>query len=343
MAYVLDAEQEALRATVRKFLADHPSIPGIRAAADTDDPRQDRAVWRRACSDVGLAGLLASPEHGGAGAGVTEATIVLQEMGAVLDAGPMLPVTAAIDALERAGGELAEAYVPRLVSGEVVAAVAYGLDDPSAGTLSRVLGAPDADVLVVVGSQQVTVVETADVTLRTEHGIDLSRRHATVTGDLAGARRAPLGPDDASDLRDRFTALVVAELTGVIGASVESIVEYAKVRVAFGREIGSFQGFKHELAELQVLLELARSVTRAIATAADEAPDRLPLEAAVAAYWLPDTAASVTSEVVRLFGGIGYTWEHDAHLYFRRARGDIALLGPRGRAAARLDELIAVD
>lgn len=353
MTYVLDQEQEALRAAVRKFLGAHPSIPGIRAAAETEDARQDRATWRRACVELGVAGLLATPEHGGAGAGLEEATIVLEEMGAVLDAGPMLSVSAAVDALERAGGALAEAYVERLVAGEIVAAVAFDLDGAAvtatngavSGRLAHVPAAPDADLLVVVTDAAVLAVEAtaSGVSQHVDSGIDMSRRHATVTLDGATARVGRIDAAAARTLHDRFTALVVAELTGVIQASVDSLVEYATVRVAFGREIGSYQGFKHQLAELHVQLELARTMTRSVAWAADFAAESLALEAAVAAYWVPDTAASVTSEVVRLHGGIGYTWEHDAHLYFRRARGDLALLGPRGRAAARLDALIAVD
>ncbi|HEX4815891.1 MAG TPA: acyl-CoA dehydrogenase family protein, partial [Nonomuraea sp.] len=147
-------------------------------------------------------------------------------------------------------------------------------------------------------------------------------------------------PAPETGVLDRLCVALAAEQLGVMRAALEAIVAYAKIRVAFGRYVGSYQGVKHKLADMHGKLEQAESIVRYAAWAADEAPAELPGAAALAQAFVGRACFEVARDHLLLHGGIGYTWEHDAHLFYKRAKADEVLLGPPRIHRARLAELL---
>ncbi|WP_281427454.1 acyl-CoA dehydrogenase family protein, partial [Nonomuraea ceibae] len=159
--------------------------------------------------------------------------------------------------------------------------------------------------------------------------------------ELTAAAARVLGPlPDAAGVADRLAVALAAEQLGVMRAALDAIVAYAKARVAFGRYIGSYQGVKHKLADMHGKLEQAESIVRYAAWAADESPGELPEAAALAQAYVGRACFEVARDHLLLHGGIGYTWEHDAHLYYKRAKTDEVLLGPPREHRARLARLL---
>ncbi|MDP9866538.1 MULTISPECIES: acyl-CoA dehydrogenase family protein [Streptosporangium] len=324
MKLVLTEEQRELRDTVRSFLAAASPLSEVRRAADSETG-YDPAVYRRLNGELGLAGLIVPQEHGGAGAGYAELAVVLEETGAALLPGPFLATTlAAILLTELEDKET----LPGIAAGTTVATVALDGD--------RALNGAEAEVVLAVDGTRVRAVRGGARTPLTV--LDPTRRQARVDlreGEAVSAPEAAL-----ARARDLFAVAVAAEQLGVLRASLEAIVAYAKVRVAFGRFIGSYQGVKHRLADMHCKLEQADSIVRHAAWAADEAPSELPLAAALAQAHVGRACFEVARDSLLLHGGIGFTWEHDAHLYYKRAKADEVLLGPPRIHRARLADLL---
>ncbi|MGV9770487.1 acyl-CoA dehydrogenase family protein [Streptosporangium sp. NPDC003464] len=324
MKLVLTEEQRELRDTVRSFLAAASPLSEVRRAADSETG-YDPAVYRRLNGELGLAGLIVPQEHGGAGAGYAELAVVLEETGAALLPGPFLATTlAAILLTELEDKET----LPGIAAGTTVATVALDGD--------RALNGAEAEVVLAVDGTRVRAVRGGARTPLTV--LDPTRRQARVDlreGEAVSAPEAAL-----ARARDLFAVAVAAEQLGVLRASLEAIVAYAKVRVAFGRFIGSYQGVKHRLADMHCKLEQADSIVRHAAWAADEAPGELPLAAALAQAHVGRACFEVARDSLLLHGGIGFTWEHDAHLYYKRAKADEVLLGPPRIHRARLADLL---
>jgi alkylation response protein AidB-like acyl-CoA dehydrogenase len=355
MKLTLEPEQRALQDTVRRFVGRHASIARVRELLDQDRPRYDAAVWRRACTELGLAGLLAAPTRGGAGAGLTEATLALEEFGAVVDACPLLSVSTAVRVLERAGDPLAAEYVPRLVAGDATAAVVFDtaaltIEDPDGprrlvtGALTDVMDGLDADLFVVVSASgpRVVVVDAhaPGVSIVPATALDLTRRFARVRFDEVEGVVAEVAPALAGELRDDMAVLIGAELSGLVRSCLARTVDYVKSRVAFGRVVGSFQAIKHRLADMYCQLELVQSGVRAATWCGDAGDPEFAVNAAVALRASTACAVEVSTECLRMIGGAGFTWEHDAHFYVRRAHQDQALLGGRDATDRRLLALI---
>jgi acyl-CoA dehydrogenase len=161
---------------------------------------------------------------------------------------------------------------------------------------------------------------------------------------MEGAQARVLGRPAAGEVKsgigDLLSVALAAEQLGVLRASLDAIVAYAKIRVAFGRYIGSYQGVKHKLADMHCKLEQAESIVRYAAWAADESPEELPGAAALAQAYVGRACFEVARDHLLLHGGIGFTWEHDAHLYYKRAKADEVLLGPPRLHRARLAQLL---
>ncbi|MER7503615.1 acyl-CoA dehydrogenase family protein [Nonomuraea pusilla] len=355
MKLVLDDDQRALRDAVRSFLAAASPLPKVREGYDP-------GVYARFNGELGASGLIVPEEHGGAGAGFAELAVLLEETGAALLPGPFLATVFATIALTRVppdkellGGVAEGRTVAALAlppSGAVaalapppsgaVAARVRGEGVAVTGTLERVLGGAEASVLLVSARAEDGVVMAAvdltgpGVTRTPLETLDLTRGQAGVT--LDGARGRVLGP--APDVADLLCVALAAEQLGVMRAALDAIVAYAKVRVAFGRYIGSYQGVKHRLADMHAKLEQAESIVRYAAWAADEAPDELPGAAALAQAYVGRACFEVARDHLLLHGGIGFTWEHDAHLYYKRAKADEVLLGPPRVHRARLAQLL---
>ncbi|WP_431875758.1 acyl-CoA dehydrogenase family protein [Amycolatopsis sacchari] len=364
-----DADIDDLRTVVRGFLDRYGDTATVfrEMAGDRGwDPR----AWRSLAVEIGAAGLDVPEEAGGAGASFREVAVVAEELGrslvrlpwfstAVLGAGVLLHTDGAQDTHPGLLG--------RLASGEVTATLAHleGFDgwDPGAvrtvaepdtaggwllsGTKTLVVEGATADVLFVVaaaeGETAVFAVDAgaAGLVRRTLPGLDPNRPLAELVLDRAPATR--LGHDgDARDaiarVLDRATAALACEQAGGAAAAMDLSVAYAAQRMQFGRPIATFQAVKHRCADMAVRVEAARSAARWAAAAAAEDPGELPIAAATAAMVCGDAYTWVAAETVQVHGGLGFTWEHPAHLHVRRAATDAALSG--GRAAHR-DTLLA--
>lgn len=339
MKLVLSEEQRELREAVRGFLRTASPLPKVR---DGYDPK----VYARLNGELGLSGLIVPEEYGGAGAGLSELAVVLEETGAALLPGPFLATAFTALALTATPDK---ELLTGIAEGRVAATLDQGelsFDGSAAsGTLPRVLTGMEADVLVAPapsggGGKVLLAVELAGPGVRRTalEPLDLTRGLAEVVLESAPAR--VLGPAPQAGVGDRLCVALAAEQLGVMRVALESIVAYAKVRVAFGRYIGSYQGVKHKLADMHGKLEQAESIVRYAAWAADESPEELPEAAALAQAYVGRACFEVARDHLLLHGGIGYTWEHDAHLFYKRAKADEVLLGPPRIHRARLAQLL---
>jgi alkylation response protein AidB-like acyl-CoA dehydrogenase len=319
-AAVSDWAGEQLRHAVRAFLAESVTAGG-------------RATWKRFAGELDVAGLAIPEEYGGAGCGFGEVAIVCEEIGRALSALPYLQTVVAAEAVRSAGegGDLLCA----IAAGERTATVVLPGDAEVELRGDRLTGvvpyALEGElVLVHTGG---LLVEAAP-TRRTPYAtLDGTRPLAELAFEAVPVRR--LGTADGARTRDLAVALLAAEQAGGAARCLESSVAYAKERHQFGRPIGAFQAVKHKLADVLVRVESARSAAYA---AAEHAGD--PVCAALAGSYCTEAYLHAAGENIQIHGGIGVTWEHDAHLYFKRATSDAQLFGPPERHRARLGEMV---
>jgi alkylation response protein AidB-like acyl-CoA dehydrogenase len=340
----------------------------------------ERSVWRRLC-EVGVAGLAIPECYGGAGAGPAETGVVMEELGRDLACSPMLgSAVLAAQALLASGDDAAcRRLLPGIADGSATAALAwatpagtwdltdvacrasqvpggssvagggweldgeahYVLDGDAADVLLVAARAPSGPGLFEVDPGQDGVSRTACTTM------DPGRRLAVVR--LAGARGARVGGADAtgalSRARDLACIALGAEQVGAAGRALELTVGYTMTRVQFGRAIGSFQALQHRMADLHVLLESARSLSRAASAAAADPADAaadpadaraLRLRAAAVKVYCSEALVRTAGEMIQLHGAIAITWEHQAHRYLKRAHGAMHLFGPPARHVATI-------
>jgi alkylation response protein AidB-like acyl-CoA dehydrogenase len=335
-------EHDELRASVRKLLGRAADSPAVRATIAGPEPF-DRALWSRLSGELGLTGLAVAADYAGSGYGVTELAVVLEEIGRTSLPSPYLVTTLASLALERARPDDHTAALLRgIAAGEQVVAVHVGSPDiapDGAVTARHVPDATAATHLLLAGPGGGAIVGLGDpgVTVTPLDGIDLTRGLGHVSFP-AGAARPLSVPDGWAERVGALAAVLLAcEQVGGAERVLEMSVDYARNRVQFGRPIGSFQAVSHALADMLIELELARSVQQhAVRLAAGGAPLAELAPAASAAKIACSTMfEQLTSETIRIHGGIGFTWEHDAHLYFRRARTSAVLFGDIGWHAER--------
>jgi len=317
MTIGLTGEHEALRDAVRGWAARHVTREVIRQAADAE-VEQLPSCWEKLAGQ-GLLGPHLPADVGGGGHGLVELAVVLEELGRALVPGPVLPTVLASALIARGRGP--EELLPALADGTSTGAVglSHGLVAEAvsgglrvSGMTSPVPGGCVADVLVLCAQspdgEVWFVASAADVEITPLPSLDLTRRSARVTvTDLL------VPPLAVQDVRELAAALASAEACGVAAWCLETASEYAKVRVQFGRPIGQFQAVKHRCAEMLLALE------QAPAAAWDAARDGSQLASAVAAVLGPDAAVRCAKDCIQILGGTGFTWEHDAHLYLRRA------------------------
>jgi alkylation response protein AidB-like acyl-CoA dehydrogenase len=338
----LNEEQTALRDTARRFLAERAPISGhVRELLDDPSGTTD-AVWR-GLADLGTTGLLVPSEYGGAGMTMVEAGIVAEELGAALHPGPWLSTAvAAPRALSRFGAQDAEAakLLTGIADGTTIATVgpldgsplAHGPEASLRGEFS-VLDAAAADVLLVFtedpyGASLFAVqTDSPGVSVTLEAGIDQTRKQFRVTLDDASAHRlGAASPEAVAAVVDDVLIATAADALGAAQAVMDLAIEYAKVRKQFGQPIGSFQAVQHLCVDMYETVELARSGVIHALWAADAHPDQAHL-AALRAKAFAGRLATVADTAIQVFGGIGYTWEHNAHLYLKRLLGWSAYLG----------------
>jgi alkylation response protein AidB-like acyl-CoA dehydrogenase len=335
----------ALRDSVRALLTRY-----------TDDP----ALWSKLAGDIGAASLAIPECYGGAGASPRETHVVLEELGRTLTPAPLLgsAVLAAQALLTTGDGEACRRLLPGIADGSRLAALVWtgpagrwapdevachsGVDGSLTGTAHHVLDGDVADVLLVAAGTRagVELFEVAPgqpgVSRTAVTAMDLTRRLAVVR--LAGAVGRRIGAVDLARVRDIACVALSAEQVGAAARALELTVEYTKTRVQFGRPVGAFQALQHRMADLHVLVEAARSASYAAVEAVDR-PD-LPVRAAVAKVRCSEALMRVAGEMIQLHGGIGITWEHDAHRYFKRAHGTWHLFGQPAGHVTRLATLI---
>jgi alkylation response protein AidB-like acyl-CoA dehydrogenase len=357
----LTDEQVALRDTTRRFLADKAPISGhVRELLD-DPAGVDDAVWR-GLADLGTTGLLVPEEHGGAGMSMVEAGVVAEELGAALHPGPWLSsAVAAPRALTRlCGNDSAAPILAGIANGTTIATVGF-LDFENAavdaaeqgdGIVLRgeIAGVPDAaaaDILLVLvedpaGIQLFAVnTDSSGISVQPERGIDQTRKRCRVELDGTPAQRlATAASADVAAVIDDVLIATAADALGAARAVMQLAVEYAKVRKQFGQVIGSFQAIQHLCVDMYETVELARSGVIHALWASDAPAAELPAEerhlAALRAKAFAGRLATVGDTAIQVFGGIGYTWEHDAHLYLKRLLSWSALLGGPDRYLTEL-------
>ncbi|MER7546587.1 acyl-CoA dehydrogenase family protein [Actinomadura sp.] len=355
MELVDTEEQRALRDALRRFFADRSPAAEVRRLMETAEGH-DPAVWAQMAGQLGLQGLAIPEEHGGAGFGMRELAVVFEEMGRALVCAPFLATVTAAAALQ--AGEGGHGLLPGIADGSVVATLAVAEDGGSwdladvgaafedgrlRGAKNFVLDGHIADLVLVAARDEdgVGVYAAEDVprTARTLlPTLDQTRKLARIELDGVPARKVG-GEDAARRALDVAAVALAAEQLGGAQQTLDMTVEYAKVRHQFGRPIGSFQAVKHRCADMFVLVESARSAVLHAAGVADERPGELPAAAALAKAYCSDAYFRTAGEAIQLHGGIGFTWEHDAHLYFKRAQGSRQLFGPPALHRERLAAL----
>jgi alkylation response protein AidB-like acyl-CoA dehydrogenase len=348
---------DQLRASVRDLLAARAPWPDVLARAESAEP-YDPALWPALARDLGVAGLAVPEAAGGHGASWREVAVVAEELGRSVAATPFLgsAVLATAAAMCAEGGSL----LAGLAAGTTTAALAVDFATAPAtgfpksvrfdgralsGEVRGVADAAGADVLLVpaLGPDAPVIVTCEAATITPVTSLDLTRPVADVRLDGAAATVLASGQDAVAALDGALLAgavVLASEQVGLAQRCLDLTVDYLKVRYQFGRPIGSFQALKHRCADLWAAIAQARAVARYAASClADDDPD-LAVAAALAQAYCSPVAVKAAEECVQLHGGIGFTWEHPAHLYLKRAKTDSIALGTAGRHRARLAELV---
>src|ERR1700735_5493309 len=349
-------EQEELRTAVRRFLAEKSPESEVRRLMDTTDG-YDPAVWSQMADQLGLQSLTIPEEFGGSGFTYVELLVVLEEMGAALLCAPFFSsvVLAAHALLTSGDDEAKKSYLPGIASGETIATLAITEDNGKWDFGGIELAATKKGDGWVLDGHKMFVIDghvanLIIVAARTAAGVTLF----AVAGDAAGLTRTALptmdqtrkqarlefsgtpatliGTDGGAEAGlsktlDLAAVALAAEQVGGAQRVLDSSVEYAKTRIQFGRPIGSFQAIKHKCADMLLEVESAKSAAYYAAWAAAEDSDELPVVASLAKAYCSEAYFPSAAENIQIHGGIGFTWEHPAHLYFKRAKSSELLLG----------------
>ncbi|MDI2130317.1 acyl-CoA dehydrogenase family protein [Yinghuangia seranimata] len=378
-------EQQEIRRALRDALDKAADSPAVRAAMATEHG-YDPKVWRRLCEQTGLAGLGIPEEYGGVGFTFTEVVIALEEMGRTLFPSPFLgSAVLAASALVHGGDEAARAeYLPGMAEGATIATLA--LAEPGArdvtevsvtatatstgeyrldGVKTHVIDGALADLVLVAARLDGEVAlfavaaDAAGLTRAALPVLDQTRRQARLDFSDTPARLIGAPGAQAEAALERVRQLteiaIAAESVGGAARCLDMTVEYSKIRVQFGRAIGSFQAIKHRCADMYVQLETSRSALYYAAWAATEAEavgldvdpaapgaGELALMAPLAMTTATAAYRAIAEETIQLHGGVGFTWEHDAHLYLKRATTSALLFGRRTAQRERIAALAGI-
>ena len=356
MTFAFSEEQEQLREFVRSFLEDKSSEAAVREQMETDDG-YDPDVWNQMAEQMGLQALAIPEEFGGQGFGYVELIVVLEEMGRALLCAPYFSscVLAAQTLLQSGDAAAKSAHLPGIASGETRATLAFteenGRWDESGITMQA---SGSGDTFTLDGTKMYVLDgHTANLILvaaRTDKGVSLF----SVDPDASGLTRTALSTMDQTrkqaklefsgtpasligtegegwsvleTVLDLAAVALAAEQVGGAQMCLDMSVEYAKVRVQFGRPIGSFQAIKHKCADMLLEVESAKSAAYYAGWCAAEMNDELPQVASLAKSYCSEAYFNASAENIQIHGGIGFTWEHPAHLYFKRAKSSELLFG----------------
>jgi alkylation response protein AidB-like acyl-CoA dehydrogenase len=370
MTFGTSEEQEELRDSVRRFVADRAPLPRVRELMDAG--QIDLEVWSQAGAQLGLQGIAIPEEYGGSGFSFAEQAIVLEELGAGLYGGPYLAsaVLAATALLASPDEAARQRLLPGIAAGETIAALAFTEDDGSwdpasirlaaaksgegwvlDGHKSFVLDGANAGLLLVVavadGGLSLFAVDAAADGLATtalptlDQTRSLARiEFAAVPAELIGS--AGDGAAIMNRVLDVAAIALAAEQLGGAQRALDITVDYTKTRHQFGRPIGSFQALKHRMADLLMEVESLRSAVAYAASAVADGSDEVPALASLLKAYASETYFHVAAEMIQMHGGIGFTWEHDAHLFFKRAKSSELFLGDGAYHRERLAQRIGL-
>lgn len=342
-ALAIAEEHHQLAESAVGLLSRHDSRSAARATLDVGSPHP-ADLWD-ACSALGWHGLAISEEYGGSGFGIAELAVVLEAMGHELCPGPFLPTATAALVIDRCGNDvLRAALLPQLAAGKLVGAVGLSSDITLSrdlvanGTARAVAGAPDAGVVVLAAGADLIVVDTeaGGVSVAALTGLDTTRSIGDVTLRDVELPAERILSGASTRARNAFRILAAAEAVGVGWAALRMATDYVKVREQFGRTIGTFQAVKHHLANMFISAQQSTAAVWDAARSNDL--DDASFPAAVAAAHTTSMQTFIAQKNIQLHGGIGYTWEHDAHLYLRRARSLAALISDTGDALADITQ-----
>jgi alkylation response protein AidB-like acyl-CoA dehydrogenase len=367
-------DQELLRDSVRRFLADRAAIAAyVRPLLDGDTDRLP-AVWD-ALAELGVVGLLVPEHYGGAGMGMVDAAVVLEEMGRAVHPSPYLAsAIGAVSLVLDAGSEREHSFLlPGMATGSVVGTVAllepgrrFEVDAPIttaarlgegwvvSGAKVHVPSAVGSDVVLVsatVAGESGTAVfavqtESGGVAVESVKTVDGTRKHATIEFDGAPGWRLGSGDASAAVARtvDRVAVAMVIDGVGAAARALELAVEYAKERVAFGHPIGSFQAVQHLCADMLRAVELGRAAGYYACWASDAAdPVEAHRAATMAKAFASDAFPQLGGSAIQVFGGLGFTWEHDIHLFYKRLLSLAYTLGTADDALRELADLVLTN
>jgi alkylation response protein AidB-like acyl-CoA dehydrogenase len=373
MNFGFTEEQELLRKTARDFLADHAPMKRVREVMEGPES-QAPEIWSE-MAELGWMGLAVPETYGGADLSMIELAIVLEALGRSLAPVPFLPTMIAACALHEVGSESQRReWLPRIAAGEIVATLAItetrGTEEPGDLALAATadggwtlrgskLFVPDADIadpLVVVartgGKAEkglglfLVPRETEGVKVTPQRSMDRLRNlHQVELDGIRLPEDSLLGGDvDAwpkiQRVLDRARVMICAEMVGGAEKCLEDSVQYAKERIQFGKPIGVNQAIKHKCADMLFRVESAKSITYYAAWAAREDNEEAAVTASMAKSYVSEAYRHVSAENIQIHGGVGFTWEYDCHLYFKRAKSDESWLGDATHHRERVAQLI---
>jgi alkylation response protein AidB-like acyl-CoA dehydrogenase len=360
--FSLTDEQRMLISSTRRLLTDLSPVTSVRRLAEAGDDGFDARVWQRG-SELGWAALPVPEEYGGLGQGIVDVALIAAEHGRTVQPGPLISnALVAFAVSESARADVRAAVLPALAAGEATATWAFAesrqpWDGAGITTTAATVAAADGGRFLLTGiktavqdagsarwilvtarldgqlAQFLIDRDTPGLTIRRQQTIDNTRRLDEVRLDGAEAPAAALltpsacGQTAVTGLLRKGAILISADNLGVGERLLEMSVEYAKVRVQFGRPIGSFQAIKHKCANMRMWLQASKAATYYAAMADDAAADDAAEAASIAKAYTSEAIAALAGEALQLHGGIGFTWEHDLHLYLRRAKANQVLFG----------------
>ena len=357
MQFGLSESQQILKGTARKFFGNECPMAHVRKLIETDTA-YDSALWQK-LADQGFTGIIFPEEYGGMGLGIVELILLMEEAGYALLPGPLFSTLIAGAVLHACASEPQQkSFLSQIVSGQARASIAFlesnGSWDPASlklagnsklnGTKLFVTDAAVADFILVIAAGGVYLVErnSPGIEIAPMKGMDLTRKIYSVQFSNTPAEKLAGNSAALGRALDIAIAALAAEMTGGMQCVLETAVAYAKTRKQFGKPIGIFQAVQHMCADMYLETESARSAAYYAAWALEENAPDAATAVSIAKMYASDASRTVGNRGIQVHGGMGFTWENDIHLYYRRAKASETMLGDATFHRERIAKL-AID